>query len=338
MATEDWDALVSISPTQTIFQTYHWYLSWWQAIADEQDLFLICVKDNGRLIGLAPLVIVKKGRWRILKFMGTGHADYCDFLYDRNRTEILDSMVQFLAQQKDQWDAAALDYIPEESLSALNLSKGCASSSLFCRRYAQHHCPALVFDENRENVQAVLNKKSLKRRSHHFEKKTGFQVRHLTDATSINPYLDQFFEQHIQRRKLAGSSSLFLDEKNKTFYQKLVENMSSRGSIVFSAIESEGESIAFHFGFLFGERFIWYKPSFNPAYAKYSPGEVLIKELLTFALKQRCRELDFTIGDEAFKARFSNRVRKNNSYKIFQSRAHDLTDRSLSLFKNWFQS
>ncbi len=332
---EEWDALAAVSPTHTVFQTNAWHRAWWQTIREGQDLFLICVKENNQLIGIGPFFISRKGKLKILKFMGTGQADYCDFLYSDRRPDILKEMFGFLAQHKDRWDAAALDYIPEESFSTMKLPQECAALSLFCRQYAQHKCPTLIFDQHKNNVREVLDKKSLKRHAHYFEKKGGYSVKHLTDAASINPYLNTFFEQHIQRRQTAGTSSLFLDPKNKEFYRKLVEHLSRQGSIVFTVIESEGDAIAFHFGFLFGERFIWYKPSFNPAFAKHSPGEVLLKELLTFVLTQDCREFDFTIGDEAFKTRFSNEVRKNNSYKLFQSRSHALVDQAMSTAKQW---
>jgi CelD/BcsL family acetyltransferase involved in cellulose biosynthesis len=73
-----------------------------------------------------------------------------------------------------------------------------------------------------------------------------------------------------------------------------------------------------HFGFEFGDRLTWYKPAFDVEFAKHSPGEVLIKYLLEYALERKVGELDFTIGEEAFKYRFANHVRANYAVRAFR--------------------
>lgn len=329
---EEWDALVLRSPTRTIFQTYSWHRAWWQTVARHQDLFLIVVRNQTQIMGIAPLCIFQKGRLKILKFMATGQADYCDFLYDQHQPDILRQIFAFLKTKKDMWDAAAFDYIPQESVSGSFLSqvKGWRS-----RLYAKHPCPAFVFKKDKGNLEMLLQKKSLKRHAHYFESKKNFAVKHLTETSLIKPYLDLFFEQHIKRRKMARTESLFQDEKYRQFYRALVDELSSRKNVIFTVIESESSPIAFHFGFLFQGRFMWYKPSFDPALAKHSPGEVLLKELLTHAATLNCQEFDFTIGDEAFKSRFANHVRHSVSYKIFKQGIHDWTDRIVNTSKQW---
>ena len=91
--------------------------------------------------------------------------------------------------------------------------------------------------------------------------------------------------------------------------------------------------IAFHFGFLYNKKFLWYKPSFDVRLAKHSPGEVLLKELLEYAYARGCEEFDFSIGEEPFKKRFANILRKNYSYKIFKSSGPFYLDRVAAVLK-----
>jgi hypothetical protein len=56
------------------------------------------------------------------------------------------------------------------------------------------------------------------------------------------------------------------------------------------------------------------------AYSNRSPGQVLLQELIEYAYAQGFDEFDFGVGKEAFKYRYSNKVRRNNSFKIFPSR------------------
>ena len=82
--------------------------------------------------------------------------------------------------------------------------------------------------------------------------------------------------------------------------------------------ELDGQPIAFHYGFNYAGSLIWYKPTFDVAQAKHSPGLVMLDHLIGYALDHRLRELDFTLGDEAFKRRFTNHVRQNVSVQIFR--------------------
>jgi hypothetical protein len=75
--------------------------------------------------------------------------------------------------------------------------------------------------------------------------------------------------------------------------------------------------IAFHLGFEYGARFIWYKPAFSALHAKRSPGEVLLKFLLEDAVARGLAEFDFTVGNDTFKYRFANRVRTNHRIRVY---------------------
>ena len=52
-----WNALVLQNQTNTIFQTYEWFHSWWEAFGDEYQLVFIIIKDEDHLKGFAPLMI-----------------------------------------------------------------------------------------------------------------------------------------------------------------------------------------------------------------------------------------------------------------------------------------
>jgi CelD/BcsL family acetyltransferase involved in cellulose biosynthesis len=81
-----------------------------------------------------------------------------------------------------------------------------------------------------------------------------------------------------------------------------------------------------HFGFEYGGRITWYKPAFDVAYADYSPGEVLMKYLLEYALQRKVAELDFTIGAEPYKYRYANHTGANYAVRVFrQEHAFHLT-------------
>jgi hypothetical protein len=79
----------------------------------------------------------------------------------------------------------------------------------------------------------------------------------------------------------------------------------------FAVLELNGQPIAYHFGFELDKKLVWYQSAFDVDYWEYSPGEVLLGELLRYAGENNLREFDFTVGGEAYKRRFANEFREN---------------------------
>ena len=104
--------------------------------------------------------------------------------------------------------------------------------------------------------------------------------------------------------------------------------MADKGWLLFSMVEFNDQPIAFHYGFDYNDTVLWYKPSFDVEHASHSPGLVLLRYLIGYAIDQKRHELDFTIGDEPFKSRFTNSKRKTVSLKVFRNPGRFFLERS----------
>lgn len=316
---EEWNILLSKSPTHTIFQTFEWHAAWFQAYGMDTEGFLVVVKTEGRLAGVAPLVLCRRRGARVLEFAGDGRADYMDFLYPADRPEVVKEIISFLAASGNGWDRIVLNHIPGESPTHGLLAQACADLGLPTPAGASFPCPAALLDPGGECARSVTDRKSIQPYIRHFQSAEGYLVRHITDKAGMTAYFDAFFDQHVSRRFVTDTQSLFTEECNRAFYRDLVSRMSRAGWVVLTVVESEGIPIAFHFGFVYGGKLLYYKPSFEVSLSRYSPGMVLLKEVFQYAQAQKLHEFDFTIGDEPYKVRFANRIRHNQSVILFRS-------------------
>lgn len=317
-----WNQLAKQNGTNTIFHTYEWNRCWWDVFKEDHELFVIVAKDDEELVGLAPLMVVREnklsGQQKVIQFIGTGMSDYCDFLAKDNDTDILSNMVDFLFESSDQWDQMRFVGIPGHSKTGKVINERLEKHGL--KTFFVHYsdCPVLIIRDNLQYARDVSNKKSLLRRRNHFRKLGAYEVLHLVDQVEIEKYLHSFFEQHISRWKDSGTPSLFLQRNNRRFYEELVKNICVNQWLIFTVIKSRGVEIAFHFGFDYNNTFIWYKPTFSPLVAQNSPGQVLLKELLDYAITTGKDEFDFTVGNEPFKKRFTNTTRRNQTFLIYK--------------------
>jgi CelD/BcsL family acetyltransferase involved in cellulose biosynthesis len=148
-------------------------------------------------------------------------------------------------------------------------------------------------------------KKSLLRHENYFRRTGLLQVHHMSTAADIRPQLEEFFAQHIARRGVTASPSLFLELRQRDYYHDVVTTIGPKGWLRFTRIDWNGRAIAFHFGLSYRGRYLFGIPSFDIALSQHSPGEVLLRQLLLAAIEEKANSFDFGIGDEAYKYRFA---------------------------------
>jgi CelD/BcsL family acetyltransferase involved in cellulose biosynthesis len=129
--------------------------------------------------------------------------------------------------------------------------------------------------------------------------------------------LPVFFDQHVRRWEGTKDPSPFVDRAYRKWYRALAHTANAAGWLHFSALQCGTTTIAFHFGFCHGSTLSWYKPCFNPDFARESPGTALISCLIEDAVGRNLQEFDFTGGLEPFKMRFSNAQRECVNLRIF---------------------
>jgi CelD/BcsL family acetyltransferase involved in cellulose biosynthesis/GNAT superfamily N-acetyltransferase len=310
-----WNDLVTRNSTNTIFQTYQWNRACWEAFRHNRRLYLICVRNGEDWVGIAPLMVELNDHKRVLKFISALHADYSDFIYEKGSQEVFVKILQFIICRSNDWDRTILTNIPEYSPTQGYIKK---TNVNFVSRVSAVSS-TLIFKKDLPKTQRILNKKSLKRHLAYFKRQEQYEVYHLTKKEDIYPHLEGFFQQHIERRKITGAPSLFLNEDNCNFYRNLIDLVDATNWVTFTLVKSHGKPIAYHYGFTYGDKFIWYKPSFDVSLFRHSPGEVLLKELLDYAFERNFTEFDFANGQEAFKERFANKIRTNYEIQIFKT-------------------
>jgi len=322
MTAEQWNGLVAANETNTVFQTFEWFDAWWNAFGAGSELYLLVVREAGAIIGFAALMQARSVfGWRELKFVGSGNADYQDFVLPREKPRAIAAICEFLRARWARWDRLALGNVPEDSSTMPLFLAAAEKAGLRIVVEARVTCPTLRIQDDPAHARRMIEKYSLRRPHNWFARRGAVSFRHVQQVDEVIGFLPAFFEQHRQRWQAAGKPSLFTQSRQQKFYEGLARALHSRGWLQFSVVEFNGEPIAFHFGFDYCGCVTWYKPSFDVRYAEHSPGLLLTRELIEDGLRRERVELDFTAGDEAFKGRFASRERYNVHFGVYHGRA-----------------
>jgi CelD/BcsL family acetyltransferase involved in cellulose biosynthesis len=310
----DWEGLWRALPIRHVFLGFAWNRAILDAHGSERQPCVVVAEDAARVVGILPLALAR-GR---LVFLGAPYADYNDLVCDEQRAgEVLKAMLESL-------DAAGhaealLENVREDALLRRAAPHAGAAFAGRMRWSSGMACPTTLLEPGRDAVVAeILRKKSLRRHQKQLEKLGRLEFRHVETLQEARALLPLFFAQHQARRRAAGDSSRFDDPAARRFYEALLDRLGLE-SVRFGVLELAGRPAAFHFGFEYDRRLLWYKASFDVELADSGPGEVLLGKLFEYARDRRLIELDFTRGAEAFKARFANARRQNYSLRVLPS-------------------
>lgn len=317
-----WSDLCACSPEATVFQSYEWLCAWWRCFGEENSFGRILLAHEGeRLVGAMPLYQTDVGEGRrpraVLKLLGSEHADYQCLLFEKGRIDVAEGLLNAGRGIANARCDLLLEELPKSStFDQLVVAMQDGSGGSVISLNDPTPCPRLAIAGNDLGVEAVLRKKSLQRHRKRLADQGMVKIQHLSEPGQIKPYLPVFFDQHVCRWRATEYPSLFEKERNRAFYTYLAESLGEKSQVLFSVLSVDEAPVAFHFGLVSRNDLIWYKPSFELTWSKFSPGEVLLKHLIEHAVERRFDFLDFTRGDESFKSRFSSEVRYNSSYLI----------------------
>ena len=210
--------------------------------------------------------------------------------------------------------------VPTDSMTFASLPAMMRSYGLGASDHERVACPTIEISSRPGEIRRLLDGYSTRRRIKQMKRHGDLNFTRCSTQEQLDRYLPQFFEQYVERRRGSAAAETFRRPDVRTFFGSLAKALLPYGWLHFSVLECAGRPVAFHFGFEFGERLYWYKPSFDPRVARLSPGTVLLSHLVKDSLECGLAELDFTIGPEAFKYRYANTQRTVANIRVFSQR------------------
>jgi CelD/BcsL family acetyltransferase involved in cellulose biosynthesis len=307
-----WNRVLAAGDSDVVFLTRPWQHAWWDVFGRGQ-LLLLAVEREGQLVALAPLFC----DGGMIFFVGSGGSDYLDFVGDIGEAEVLDALLEGARRAVTDFVGFRFYHVPDRSRTGPRLQGAATRLRLTIFDEGELSAPALDLATRPEAGREAAAKLSLLRHQKFFERHGQLAVRHHREGKAIQPELDAFFAQHVARWAATPYPSLFHDLTQRRFYERLTEAAADAGWLRFTRVDWNGKPIAFHFGFCHGGSYLWYKPSFDIALARRSPGEVLLRHLLCAATEEGAHTFDFGLGDEPFKQRFATHINRVRTWGLY---------------------
>lgn len=288
-----------------IFQTYNWCKNWYDKVGrydDDSIPLVLVVYFKQDPVALFPLVLRQKRSLKIISFLGGDQSDYNSILHgqlDIEFQEVWDEVLRNLPK----FDLISLNRIPEKI--GVNDNVLCSLSGMVFLEEAHHIDFSLIEDE--DHVVSKRSKKDIQRMMRRLSDHGVLEMRIAQSDKDFQKVIGHTLEQKERRYLDTGARNILSNPQVKNFYKTLFQLDSEDIKIHLSSLHLKGDILSTHLGFIYENRYYYIFPTFEEGnYVKYSPGRVLLYELVNISLRSGIQVFDMTIGSEDYKKKWSN--------------------------------
>ena len=287
-----------------VFQSYEWLAHWQRTVGQHSygiEPTVVVVSDLRRPLALFPFGIRRMGGVKVLEFLGGEQNDYNIplILPEVSEPDQFRVLWNLILDRLPSHDVRYFTRMPQQ-LSDVQNPILCVVPS-FCEGFSY----AATLPDSWETFRQKLPAK--------FQKDNARMIRRLSEmgrlefvvantTSEFSSMVETMLAQKERQYKETGARNIFSDINTRSFYRELGSAIVKKGDTHMSALILNGDILADHLGMVYRDRFYYLLPSFaRGAWEKFSPGRLLLEDLVQWAISNHLRTFDFTCGGESYK-------------------------------------
>lgn len=265
-----------------------------------EPIRLFTLRVHGDLRGAA---VLKQDASRTLTFLSDLKTDINHFLFHASATE--DERRAFFSHlftwMREEHCSLTLNNQPGDTALTGLIARCAEEAGLFCAVMQHSACPVVEAGTPEELFAHVNGLRELRYRVNklHSQKNAVFET--FTDAEGLDRWTGQFCAVHIRRWQGTATPSNLRHAHRRDLLQGCLSAWAADGLLVRFSVRVEQERVGFVIGLRATDHIIHHSTTYDPSFAKYSPGKALILHMAEWMRDNGYRTLDFGDGREAYK-------------------------------------
>lgn len=326
---EEWNSLMARSSMNCVSMTHEWLSCWWEAFGGDAELWVLLLREDGRLVGAAPL-LRKRERFRglpvkTLSLMVNGHSPECDIILSEPRANSAANLLDFLRDTKDAWDMLLLEKLPAGSISN-HLQEWTGGNDFFFISADSLSSPYIQMTGDWHTYYAGRSskfRKVMRNKLNRVKRGGNIAIERVSDAETIKNALDEIFSVSARSWKAREGRSIPDDPRVETFYRKLTDAMAQKGIVELWLMRHDGEAIAFEYHLRYGGIAYPIRADFDERFRELSPGSVLEYHIIKSLFDDPEVRGYNSCGDTyEYLMKWATEMREHAEFQIFSSKAY----------------
>ncbi|PDT75595.1 GNAT family N-acetyltransferase [Bradyrhizobium sp. C9] len=306
-----WRSLETPQHSYTPYQRFDFLANWQRQVGEREGLrpFIVVAHDSERRpLLLLPLAVEQRLGASCASFMGGKHATFNMALYDKdfaaNATDADITALMSSIAERSRVDALVLCQQPLRWQDQPN------PLALLPHQAAVNECPLLMIEPGAAPAALISNsfRRRLKGKERKLQALPGYRYHVAADSADVCRLLDWFFRVKPQRMAEQKLPDVFAEPGVEQFIRSacLAPRADGQGyAIDIHALECDEEVIAIYAGVSDGHRFsMMFNTYTMSANSKFSPGLILMRDIIDRHAGLNYRALDLGIGSDEYKRLF----------------------------------
>jgi CelD/BcsL family acetyltransferase involved in cellulose biosynthesis len=310
----NWDHLLEKSVSHVPFLTFGYLQTWWQTKGggewpEDSELVIIAAFEDDELIGVAPLFRTNNlDGVPALMFVGAIEvSDFLDFIVTPgNLPDFLYELMCFLNENENipEWQVLDLYNILGDSPTLKAIEEEAKKCGAKFEKTKLLPSPYIPLPGDFEAYLAGIDKKQrheIRRKLRNIAQGPAIpELYFVEDGNLLESEMDAFIAMMAQD----PSKQDFLTELMKQHLQNTARVAFENGWLQLAFYTLNGEKASANLSFNYDDRLWLYNSAWDSAFREYSPGWLLLANLLLWANENGIKEFDFMRGGEGYKYKF----------------------------------
>ncbi|MGV3592755.1 MAG: GNAT family N-acetyltransferase [Gammaproteobacteria bacterium] len=343
----EWTELLQASSSDTFFLTWEWLYTWWKHLHGNRRLHIVTVRQEGRLVALAPLA-VRPRQWNrlmpfeMLEFLGCGSvgSDYLSLIVRRGFEDT--ALPVLVTGLRDSGYVLELSHVDRTSAQM-----SAAAAELRAQGWREQcatieRCPHIPLEghtwDSYLGTLGRTHRTNFRRKVKKLNQLYKLRIEEARTDTERRAALDVLVNLHLKRRREVGDSDALHTPELIAFHEEATAIALQRGWLKLYVMWLDDAPVAAMYGFEYDRVFNFYQSGFDSAYATYSVGLVMAGLSIQGAIERGIRDFDFLHGEEPYKYLWASAERELLRFHFFPPHARGmLVDRTMHLRRGTLQ-
>jgi CelD/BcsL family acetyltransferase involved in cellulose biosynthesis len=250
---------------------------------------------------------------RSLELAANPHTPRSGILLSRAFPQARRAILEHLLDRQGNWDVLTLSQMPAQADLIEEVESLCRERRRRFGIWPASRSPYVETGGDWESYESALRRKhrsNVRSRFSRLERLGPVRLETVTGGSGFAGALEEGLRIEAAAWKAAAGSAILSEPSSALFYRSLAKRVGRRGGITLNFLQVGGRRIAFHYSLIHRNRIFLLKPGYDPEFAAYSPGSLLLYLTLRNAFARGIGEFDLAGDSDDWKLQWTGLTRQ----------------------------